>query len=42
VLAARDAIKDNERVSNCGRRFWELTGVFFAARRVAARWLPTT
>src|ERR687893_2057843 len=26
VLAARDAIKDNERVSNCGRRFWELTG----------------
>jgi site-specific DNA recombinase len=26
VLAARDAIKDNERVSNCGRRFWGLTG----------------
>jgi hypothetical protein len=26
VLAAREAIKDNERVSNCGRRFWELTG----------------
>src|SRR5215211_3733615 len=26
VLAARDAIKDNEKVSNCGRRFWELTG----------------
>ena len=26
VLAARNAIKDNERVSNCGRRFWELTG----------------
>jgi site-specific DNA recombinase len=26
VLAARDAIKDNKRVSNCGRRFWELTG----------------
>jgi hypothetical protein len=26
VLATRDAIKDNERVSNCGRRFWELTG----------------
>jgi hypothetical protein len=26
VLGARDAIKDNERVSNCGRRFWELTG----------------
>jgi site-specific DNA recombinase len=26
VLAARDAIKNNEKVSNCGRRFWELTG----------------
>jgi site-specific DNA recombinase len=26
VLAARDAIKDNVRTSNCGRRFWELTG----------------
>jgi site-specific DNA recombinase len=26
VLAAREAIKDNKRVSNCGRRFWELTG----------------
>src|ERR671921_1470321 len=26
VLAARDAIKDNEKVSNCDRRFWELTG----------------
>jgi site-specific DNA recombinase len=26
VLSAREAIKDNERVSNCGRRFWELTG----------------
>jgi site-specific DNA recombinase len=26
VLAARNAIKDNERISNCGRRFWELTG----------------
>jgi hypothetical protein len=26
VLAAREAIKDNQRVSNCGRRFWELTG----------------
>jgi site-specific DNA recombinase len=26
VLAAREAIKDNEKVSNCGRRFWELTG----------------
>jgi site-specific DNA recombinase len=26
VLAARHAIKDNEKVSNCGRRFWELTG----------------
>jgi hypothetical protein len=26
VLAAREVIKDNERVSNCGRRFWELTG----------------
>ncbi len=26
VLAAREAIKDNERVSNCGRHFWELTG----------------
>jgi site-specific DNA recombinase len=26
VLAARGAIKDNEKVSNCGRRFWELTG----------------
>ncbi len=26
VLAAREAIKNNERVSNCGRRFWELTG----------------
>jgi site-specific DNA recombinase len=25
VLAARDAIKNNEKVSNCGRRFWELT-----------------
>jgi hypothetical protein len=22
----RDAIKNNEKVSNCGRRFWELTG----------------
>jgi len=26
VLAAREAIKNNEKVSNCGRRFWELTG----------------
>ena len=26
VLGAREAIKDNERVSNCGRRFWQLTG----------------
>jgi site-specific DNA recombinase len=26
VLAARAAIKDNVKVSNCGRRFWELTG----------------
>src|ERR671916_996172 len=26
VLAAREAIKDNERVSNCGRRVRELTG----------------
>jgi site-specific DNA recombinase len=26
VLAAREAIKDNVRASNCGRRFWELTG----------------
>jgi hypothetical protein len=26
VLAARDAIENNEKVSNCGRRFWELTG----------------
>jgi hypothetical protein len=26
VLAARDAIKNNEKISNCGRRFWELTG----------------
>ena len=26
VLAARNSIKDNVRVSNCGRRFWELTG----------------
>ena len=26
MLAAREAIKDNKRVSNCGRRFWELTG----------------
>lgn len=26
VLAAREAIKNNKRVSNCGRRFWELTG----------------
>jgi site-specific DNA recombinase len=26
VLAARGAIKDNKRVSNCGRRVWELTG----------------
>jgi hypothetical protein len=29
VLAARDAIKNNEKVSNCGRRFWELTGGVF-------------
>jgi site-specific DNA recombinase len=29
VLAARNAIKDNVRVSNCGRRFWELTGGVF-------------
>jgi len=29
VLAARDAIKDNEKISNCGRRFWELTGGVF-------------
>ena len=26
MLAARDGIKDNEKVSKCGRRFWELTG----------------
>jgi hypothetical protein len=26
VLAARETIKNNEKVSNCGRRFWELTG----------------
>jgi site-specific DNA recombinase len=26
VPAARDAIKNNEKISNCGRRFWELTG----------------
>jgi site-specific DNA recombinase len=26
MLAAKDAIKNNEKVSNCGRRFWELTG----------------
>ena len=26
VLSARNAIKVNEKVSNCGRRFWELTG----------------
>jgi site-specific DNA recombinase len=26
VLAAREAIKDNQKISNCGRRFWELTG----------------
>lgn len=26
VLAAREATKDNERVSNCGRRFLEPTG----------------
>jgi site-specific DNA recombinase len=26
VLAAREAIKDNHKFSNCGRRFWELTG----------------
>jgi site-specific DNA recombinase len=26
VLAARKIIEKNEKVSNCGRRFWELTG----------------
>jgi site-specific DNA recombinase len=26
VLAARKIIENNEKVSNCGRRFWELTG----------------
>jgi hypothetical protein len=26
VLAARKTIEKNEKVSNCGRRFWELTG----------------
>ena len=26
VIAARNSIKDNVKVSNCGRRFWELTG----------------
>ncbi len=26
MLAAKEASKDNKRVSNCGRRFWELTG----------------
>ena len=26
VLAARQAIENYEKTSNCGRRFWELTG----------------
>jgi site-specific DNA recombinase len=26
VLAAREAIRDNQKISSCGRRFWELTG----------------
>jgi site-specific DNA recombinase len=42
VLAAREAIKDNERVSNCGRRFWELTGGCCAARRAGTQWRQTT
>lgn len=42
VLAAREAIKDNVRVSNCGRRFWELTGGVLRWRRAGVTWGRTS
>ena len=42
VQAAIKSIKDNEKVSNCGQRFWELTGACCAAPRSGMQWGQTS